>query len=249
LRWRVPLRVFMAFALSAGIFAASGCFRPSITDGGLICGLGSSCPEGFSCSIDLRCHRAGSDGGRAETRLDGASEKPAGDASDAAEAGSNLQTRVLGESCNQIDAATANRTDTCVAGLICIDGNMGALCFKKCATDGECGDATCERRQIETSVPTKATVCGLSPTPCNPLTQTGCSLQRICYLRGSVTICETASGELGSQIACTYSRDCLSGLTCAADNYCRRVCSVATPCNGGETCQRAVGATYGYCNL
>jgi hypothetical protein len=177
----------------------------------------------------------------------------------------NVPARALGETCDHTSAGTVKRSDNCSPGLICVDGNSASVCLKLCRTDADCGVGTnskCETRPIE--VPTgsfKAKVCGLPPTPCDPTLGlgSGCPPARVCYLvtsdkaAGDTTICEFTSGEIRN-MACTYSRECLAGSTCATAGmgagYCRPVCShAATPpniCPGISMCQTD-GKVFDHC--
>lgn len=287
----------------------AGCYKPSIKDGGLACGVGDSCPEGFSCAL-RRCFRAVQDAAPAEVRIDAAMESRPPDAGNdavactpqagipgcaaqadlacdpvcqtkccpgqkctavnggtapggAADLGCRtLQAppRLLGETCDPSDAGTPERSDNCAAGLICIDGNNGASCFKLCRGDTDCAAGTrCEERPIETAAGSHvASVCGLPPTPCDPTLNplSGCPSPRVCYLvtsdraNGDTTICEITSGEKRN-LSCRYSRECLTGYTCAASGpgagYCRPACARMLPlCPAGTTCQ-GFGRTYDYC--
>lgn len=241
--------------LATCLMVAPGCYRPSIVDGGLFCGPGTSCPEGFMCVLE-HCYRAGADASRPdtspETRADGSPDNTNVDAgSERVDAGGGRPERGLGETCDPINAGTSNRSDNCAAGLVCVDGNVGSLCFERCTMGDPCASGTaCERRQIEIGGP-NVMVCGLPATICSPVAPpAGCLPQRTCYLRGGVTICEISSGELPQQTACSYSRDCLPGTTCATGpgaGYCRRVCSGTSPCPSALTCQMSGNAAYGYC--
>lgn len=47
--------------------------------------------------------------------------------------------RMLGETCDARNPGTAQRSDNCAPGLVCIDGNTQSLCFKICTNNSECG--------------------------------------------------------------------------------------------------------------
>ena len=177
----------------------------------------------------------------------------------------NIPARALGETCDHLNVGTVKRSDNCAPGLICVDGNSASVCLKLCRADTDCGVGTnnkCEKRPIEVPPGSfKAKVCGLPPTPCDPtLGQgSGCPPARVCYLvtpdktAGDTTVCEFTSGESRPSTACTYSRECFQGSTCApvGAGYCRPVCShAATPpnvCPGITMCQTN-GKVFDYCN-
>ena len=232
----------MIFSLVLGP-PSLGCYRPSITDGNLFCGPGSSCPEGFAC-MENHCYRSGS-------RQEGGSERPPVDSG--AEAGGGSK-HGLGESCDPVNAGTPNRTDNCEEGLVCVQGNMGYQCFKRCSGTADCDGAACESRRIEVGSTAAVMVCALPPTKCDPTLEVSpCPNNGICYLTSPTeTTCETTSGE-GIRTACKYSRDCLYKFTCATQGpgarYCYPTCSTAAPnCPANTVCQpTTAGATYSYC--
>lgn len=223
------------------------CFNPSYDDGGFVCVPGGSCPQGYSC---LQGHCWNDNGpGPALVVLDAgvpdATPDAGMDSTSPPEVAPVL--RQLGETCDPRNAGTALRSDNCAAGLTCIDGNSQSLCFKRCVADAECGQASCEERSPEpNALPVR--VCGLAPTTCSPTNVGSCANQRICYISGALTICEISSGD-NIRMACTYSRECFPGYTCATGvgaGYCRQACSATGLCPTGTTCQ-LVTDTMGYC--
>jgi hypothetical protein len=218
-----------------------GCYTPQLLNGGLHCAPTGECPAGLSCGSDNRCWEPGTepiimaDAGAATETIPVEAGKPA---------------RLLGETCSPSNAGTPTRTDDCAAGLVCVDGNQGSVCFQRCTTNKQCGAAGCEKRQVENNV--FAYVCGTDPVQCIPTAPpSGCQSGRVCYLRGVDTTCETQSGD-ARNTACTYSRDCLPGFTCPSSGngagYCRQTCSASIACSGDlTTCQIADTATFGYC--
>lgn len=169
-----------------------------------------------------------------------------------------MKVHGLGESCNPFNAGTANRTDNCATGLVCLDGNSAKTtqCFKRCSVSADCDGAACETRRIEAATTATAKVCALPPAVCDPIVNAGqCPNDANCYLTTATqTTCETTSGEGDRTTSCTYSRDCLPSLTCATQGqgarHCYPTCSVASPhCPSSSTfCQpTTAGATYSYC--
>jgi hypothetical protein len=245
---RATFFVIVSLALSAAPFT-SGCYRPSVVEGGLFCGPGPSCPEGFRCIGD-RCYRSGWDGSLPDTRPDGGSDRQPGDSG--AEGGGVVKNRPLGESCVLGNRGTPDRTDDCMAGLVCVDSTKASQCFKRCSGTADCGGAACETRLIEAGGTVTAKVCALPPTACDPTMSLGhCPHNGICYLTTATeTTCEITSGGGSREDPCTYSRDCLPGLTCATvgpkPRYCYPTCLTASPkCPAGQ-CQPTT-ETYSYC--
>jgi hypothetical protein len=148
--------------------------------------------------------------------------------------------RKFGEPCDAFGAGTSTRTDNCVPGLVCVDGNVGATCLRRCPTGTECGATSCENRQVDLQVAATSPVCGLPATTCDPVESTGCPAGQICYLEAGRTICEITSGEVVNG-SCLHSRECLLHFTCAAGGpgtgRCLRACANGTACPGATVCQ------------
>jgi hypothetical protein len=170
-------------------------------------------------------------------------------------------SRKLEETCDASNAGTPMRSDNCEAGLVCVRGDVGAICLKLCRnSDGDCSDGTrCESRKLDAEGTALVSVCGLSPTPCSPSGSTsGCPGQRICYLQdinatdGDRTICDISAGEGGQMASCRYARDCYPGSTCATTGSgvgrCWPTCTAAVATCPGVTHCKNVGKTYGYCD-
>jgi hypothetical protein len=154
----------------------------------------------------------------------------------------------LGHTCDPLNVGKPERSDNCDDGLICVQGDKDAICFATCTTPGlatECNGTSCETRDLDPGGP-MVNVCGQAAVPCDPVTKTGCDINRTCYLSGSSTICDISSGELRPPQACSFPRDCLPGLTCAA-GHCRVVCAASTTCPVGSTCQTEADALFGSC--
>lgn len=222
---------------------ATGCFEPQYVDGGLKCATGGLCPEGMACYSGACWTHA------PVVSVDAAAPDTISAADALVEA---LPTvRYLDQPCDPINAGTAARSDNCAGGLVCVDGNTGATCMRRCSSNAECGDAACEPRSPDTSQATVALVCGPPTATCDPVAYTGCPAGRTCYLSGARTVCETSSGD-GQQTSCIYSRDCLPGYACAAAGpgagRCLAVCLSSSPtCPGISNCHSAQGYVYGYC--
>jgi hypothetical protein len=175
-------------------------------------------------------------------------------------------TKQLLDPCLPSNAGTPNRYDDCLPGLICIDGDQKALCFKLCRTSDDCASlgTACKARRIDIALTSTATatVCELPNANCNPTDSTSrpCPANQTCYLvnsdatAGDTTVCEISAGGQTNG-ACTSNRNCLPGYTCPTQGsgaaVCRLVCSHApgaTPCPGGTTCQ-PFGKEYSYCSF
>lgn len=219
----------------------ASCYSPQYVDGGLKCAPGGLCPEGMACySGACWTHSPIVTG-------DGAAPDVVAPDS----AGETIPTvRFVGQPCDPSNVGTSARTDNCAGGLVCVDGNAGSTCFKRCASNVDCGDAVCEQRQVDVTTGASQLVCGPSASPCDPVARTGCSTGETCYLSSARTVCETTSGD-GQQTSCIYSRECLPGYTCATSGpgagRCFPVCAVVGgACPGVLSCQAASGS-YSYC--
>jgi hypothetical protein len=219
-----------------------GCFNPDIHNGGLACGPGGSCPEGFVCSsgacynrlptaptVDAAVGTGGSDGQTVEV-------------------GQSLIR--IGDSCDLIMAGGVV-TDRCVPGSVCVEGNVWHICMAVCSTSQDCtGGAVCERRRRAQTSAAEVSVCGLPTVTCNPIAGvvSGCPSGRYCYVDAPRTVCEITSGD-GQQSPCLYSRDCLPGYLCAADGpgagRCYPACTAGSTCPRMTTCSAMTGL--GYC--
>lgn len=171
----------------------------------------------------------------------------------------------LGETCTPSHAGTTARSDDCLPGLICMDGDQqSSFCFKLCRGPEDCDSgAKCEERLIDLTSTATAFVCSLPNAGCDPTMQPSgiCPAKRTCYLvssdlvAGDTTVCDISSGD-HTNGECKASRDCLSGYTCPTQgpgaSTCRQVCSLVP---GGTTCVSAstptclpIGKDYSYCN-
>jgi hypothetical protein len=169
-----------------------------------------------------------------------------------------------GRSCDFFFEGTANQTDNCEPGLVCLHDACGDLCARFCRTNADCPNSLCTR-----NLPGGLKACDVSTVECNPVkvqgSMTGCpGITQGCYLSSTVkdrTVCDCSSGGQAENSSCTLSRECFPGLACVdptgagSDFRCRRVCSLTaasgTPngCNPGFTCRPFLESQkYGYCN-
>lgn len=225
-----------------------GCFSPSIEDGGFACGRGDTCPQNYYCA-QSRCWSYYGPGPEPITPDAGSADVVSADLGvDSVSTPEVAQPlRLLGETCDPRNAGTAQRTDNCAVGLVCIDGNTQSVCFKRCTDSAECGQASCENRSPEPGA-AEVSVCGLPAATCSPRDLASCPGQRACYLSENRTVCEITTGD-NVRMACTYSRECLPGYACATGagaGYCRQMCDDVSLCPTGTTCRPVVGVL-GYC--
>lgn len=241
------MMVTVVVVVGGTLAGSPGCFDPQYVDGGLKCGAGGTCPTGLSCRDGVCRLRGGVT--NSDAAVDLRAEAGPGPLDAIAEAAPIKKARSLGETCDPYDAGLPTRTDNCLAGLICVDGNSGSTCFRQCGGPADCGGAACESRLVEPGGAT-VKVCALAPATCSPLSaSTTCGSGKACYLVGPTTTCDPQSGDGRASDSCTFSRDCLPGFTCAEGvgaGYCRRVCSADVTCTG-LTCQRSPTNDYGYC--
>lgn len=78
--------------------AGVGCYRPSIADGGFLCGPADACPEGFSC-LEQHCKLVTRDAGRVSDAGRDASNRDVG-AGDTHLDGNTCMGRVASDGCN-----------------------------------------------------------------------------------------------------------------------------------------------------
>jgi len=171
--------------------------------------------------------------------------------------------RAAGEPCSPKYLDSGERSDDCLAGLVCIMGDVIPLCFPLCRRDDDCpGGSVCEVRATEPTRGFLASVCSLPRATCDPIALTGCLAGRTCYLTGldpvagDTTICDIVGSDRTNG-ACAASHECLPGYTCPTVGpgamHCRRICARGTGsqgCSAGagpETCLD-YGQLYGYCN-
>jgi len=227
----------------------AGCFHPHFPEGAFTCGPNGLCPDEQSCSpLDNHCY----------ARLPDAGGPDVQGAEASADAGAEVdpEKRKPWEVCDVQFRDTQTRTDNCVQGAVCIEGDKDARCLPKCSMTGPntCGEVygPCELRKLDsrdTSGP--VTVCGPPVVKsCDPTLGTGCAPNQTCYVRGSDTYCDLSSGGGQRTISCPNgNRDCLSGLACATDMRCHKECVAGLMCSGtGDPCELAgPTALFGTC--
>jgi hypothetical protein len=141
--------------------------------------------------------------------------------------------------------------DNCAPGNICLNfGDKVSYCFQLCSASTDCDSVACAGRTLNSS--TMVQVCDRRPTSCStgnccdPLTNNLCAALQTCYLvpplsaesQDSRTVCEAETGDKGTGVRCTSSRECYAGWACyvAPQNLpggagaCQKVCNAANPC-------------------
>jgi hypothetical protein len=237
-------RVLAAVALAgmAGM-TVSGCFKPSIEDGGFACAKeGKACPEGFECASNNRCYRNASTVSDAGEPM--CSTPPvAPTCQDAPRAGElcnpACQKGCECGRCNVIQSTghaacvpagtvalgglcKPGADDNCGAGLICIRetcGNNLGRCYKHCTGNEQCEGTICtaainDSRGQDTGFKT----CDVPAQACDPVNNTGCLSPALnCYLTSAnLTLCDCPGATEGGKngAACNYYRDCAPGYVC-----------------------------------
>lgn len=182
-----------------------------------------------------------------------------------------------GSACTVSLAGTADQSDNCAPGNVCLTPDSGSglsYCFTLCRSSLDCagvGVACSERvlsgsgaAQVPVAVcdPPYRSCAPNSPQPCcDPLGDvSGCGAGQFCYLVSSDpshdnrTVCDYTTGGGGRGQQCAASRDCMSGWTCFGASsgiagLCRRVCDpkVVNPCGPGGGPCGDYGNQYGVC--
>jgi hypothetical protein len=221
----------------------TGCYKPSITDGGLICAeAGKPCPDGFSCDpTDNHCHTGSALVEDASTcsvppvaKLCDDLPGPGQDCNPICQVGCSCGrcnisstgdgvctispgSKTVGQVC-LISAA-----DDCAPGLACIQeacGNNLARCRRICQNNGQCTTGFC---QVAIKLPNSdgATsmyqACELGAQTCDPVVNTGCPSGLNCYVgNGTDTLCDCPSKPTpgGLGDSCFLTNDCTPGLIC-----------------------------------
>jgi hypothetical protein len=261
--------------LSVSLAAASGCYNPTIADGGLVCAdAGKACPDGFECNpIDHRCHKpSGQCSAPAVTPL--CQDQPATGAAcnptcqtgcacgrcnvagSSAVCSPTVGTKTLAQTCSPTQ-------DDCGPGLICLLESCGTglgRCYRHCTTAGQCtGGAACVIPILDgMSRDTGFKTCDLAPQDCDPIARTGCPNAALtCFVDDAgQTICDCPGRAVpvADGGACTVFSDCAPGLACVATAgivgpRCRQICLQARPnCSNNLRCV-PIGARYGYCGV
>jgi hypothetical protein len=203
-----PLLVFL---LGVTVIAAAGCYRPSITDGGLLCAATNpACPDGYSC-VDGRCHRQTQ--GDASVAPDTTGDRPVNpDATGDADAGATKDT---GPDLT-IDADAA----MCVARQA-LDGctpQTGVACDPVCQTVC-CTDEKCTALNSGSAATMTASL--------------GCS--KLDATRRANDTCDVKNAGTTAR-----SDNCQAGLLCVtgdSDSICFKMCRDDLDCPGGARCE------------
>jgi hypothetical protein len=225
--------------------SGTGCYNPSITDGGFVCAdAGKRCPDGFECSAtDNHCHATVKcsvtvaplcqDTPKAGTACNPACQTGCACgrcnvAGKLAVCSTQIGTATLGQICNP-------SKDNCAAGLICLleadtcGANLGR-CYQHCtatgATAAQCGSGrSCEIPILDGSnADTGYKACSLMTQTCSPLAtaaaSNGCPAATLgCYLAtGGATFCDCPNRTAPGILgaSCDVYNDCAAGLMCTA---------------------------------
>ena len=231
-------------ALVAAAFAASGCYKPDIAEGGLACAeVGKACPDGFQCA-NGRCYQNPPSNGVAGGEPMCASPPVTPVCQDAPRTGESCNpTCQKGCECGRCNVVASGHTacvpsgtvklgevckigssDNCAPGLICLTescGNNLGRCYKHCTTTDQCDGTICQIPILDShSNDTGFKTCDVPPHACDPVNNTGCPDPAFnCYLTSaSLTLCDcpgtTAGGKNGDP--CTIYTDCAPGYVCVS---------------------------------
>jgi hypothetical protein len=162
--------------------------------------------------------------------------------------------------CQPFLLGTADQTDACQPGDVCLEDGCNDRCYHYCATDADCPTSKCS---VDAGGGMK--VCELKFQTCNPIRnigESGCATTGMaCYLSPTYTdkrICDCPFMTVGEGEPCKRSRDCFAGFVCVDPTssnafVCRRACAtlpLGYTCQGGPgRCTLLNGSpTYGFCN-
>lgn len=178
---------------------------------------------------------------------------------------------VMADCTDPISPGTADQTDNCGPGLVCVAEGCFPRCFEFCRTDDDCPLSACSR---DLAGATSQKVCEVPfADSCVPLQQnSGCgpvTSGMACYLSSTNpahTICDCPFNALPANYPCTRTRDCIRGLACVdrgsgASPICLQVCRLSDggvndcPTHTAGSCHQYFGVppgpvanpTYGFC--
>jgi hypothetical protein len=169
-------------------------------------------------------------------------------------------TRVakVGASCDFFLDGSAQQSDNCEPGAVCLHESCGDLCARFCRTDADCPGSLCAR-----AIAGGFKVCDVAASDCNPIRGAGpfnCpGMNQACYLSSTTTdrtVCDCPFDGQLEGASCAVSRDCFGGLVCVdpaggADLRCRRVCSLTGvpggACTSGTCRPMRDSKKFGFC--
>jgi hypothetical protein len=174
------------------------------------------------------------------------------------------QVRAVQQPCEAQSSGTAQQTDQCRPGLVCVQdacggGGINGRCYQFCRSDNDCTDAPCNR-----DAGGGFRYCDVPFVACTPLPGSmngGCpGSGLICYIATSdvsrqICDCQFPPG-IGEGDVCTLSRECNVGLACVATQLGTKVCTRVCRLTGNDcpigTCRTLTengktNLTYGFC--
>ena len=169
----------------------------------------------------------------------------------------NSRPRGLGEECYIAFPGSAEQTDDCAPGLICLNDGCGSRCYQFCKTDADCFISTCTG-----DAGGGVKVCDVQSVACNPVTNDPMECPggvEGCYLSATTTdrtLCDCPFQAGPTNSSCSISQDCFPGLVCVditgiGHSICRPVCDLTAGASGcpAATCVPLNGSKkYGFCN-
>ena len=194
--------------LAALILVGTGaCYRPSLTDGGLVCATTSPfCPEGYSCHQG-RCYKGAADAGLDGTVQDAPSDRDGGGGA----GGSTIRP----------DGASPGDGSTCVPrqAITGCTPQLGLSCDPVCQT-GCCTDEKCTAENLGAAAGSNTAALGCS---------------RGSWLRNLGETCDvTNAGTALRTDNCLPGLLCVAGDT---DKICMKLCRGDADCPTGVTCE------------
>ena len=245
-------------ALGWSFLCGGGCFNPHVEDGKLGCAAeGKECPDGFACGPGRLCFKVGTAGSGGVGATGGAGGGAQGTGGNPGTGGAAV-VRLVGQTCLIKNDGQPDQSDTCAAGLLCMNDCATSRCYKKCQSDADCLNSSCTRSNPDNS----QRLCDVPYTTCNPQDSAtgGCDVGFGCWLLGAEptasggdkTVCDCSYAVAGKSQPCSVTRDCFKGLVCPpigsglGAGFCQQVCSPTIGCQSGGSC-RPFGARWGYC--
>ena len=270
---KVALLVWLVALVAGG--AGAGCYKPNIDDGGLLCGDGGACPEGFHCAANGTCKQGPPPKcSAASPHLAPLCAPTLGDECDpVCQGGCDCgRCALVGTVVKCVAPGTKKRGDFCTPGTDPDECEPGHYCMSDCDPKvGRCvrlcgkGDvkdqSLCSPGQM-CNVPvtdvdggvTDLSACPPPPQTCNPVGDTiDCGNASLgCYFDDTVasTICDCrGTGAPGG--TCSVLIPCVAGYRCITignTSTCLQTCNKnAMDCPTGSGCQSIGGGSFGFC--
>jgi hypothetical protein len=251
------------FAVLIGL-ACAGCYKPSITDGGLRCTDGGACPEGYSCAGDRSCRKVDP-----QCAADARPIEPLCTLASGNDCDPVCQSHCLCGRCNLVGSGLAcvpagdkkrgeicsRVLDDCAPGNICIpDCKTIGRCYRFCGAGGVGNDALCAGQPCDYNAPGgDLLICQPPLASCDPVVDgNDCGHPELgCYLSTSgAPVCDCRGTGAPGGVCDTYN-SCIPGYRCVQIGApaCYKTCRLGgTDCVAPDVCKSLGGSSaFGFC--